>query len=262
MTPHKHFMIRTLLPTLLPLTFILLQACSRRTVYGIGDSTMANYDIAALSKRQGGENYPLRGWGMYFGDHFKKRMVFRNKAISGRSSKNFRGEGHWAKILDSLKRGDYVLIQFGHNDQKKDDSLRYTEPRLEFGASLSQYIREIRGKGAHPVLATSIARRTFDDAGKLTDTHTAYTLTTLRVARAEGVPVLDLNQRTMQLIDSTGQEASKDFFLHIAPGRFTKMPDGLVDNTHLNEYGGKTVAALAADELRKSKSRLRRYLKD
>ncbi len=255
-------MIRRFVVLILPLAFILLQSCARRTVYGIGDSTMANYDIAALSKRQGGENYPLRGWGMYFGDHFKKNTAFKNKAISGRSSKSFRGEGHWAKILDSLKRGDYVLIQFGHNDQKKEDSLRYTEPRQEFGASLSRYIREIRSKGAHPVLATSIARRTFDADGKLTDTHMAYTLTTLRVARAEGVPVLDLNGRTMRLIDSTGLEASKKFFLHIAPGRFTNMPDGLTDNTHLNEYGGKTVAALAADELRKSKSRLRRYLKD
>lgn len=255
-------MIRGFIITILSLTFIFLQGCARRTVYGIGDSTMASYDVEALSRRQGGENYPLRGWGMYFGDHFKKKVVFQNKAISGRSSKSFRGEGHWAKIMDSLKRGDYVLIQFGHNDQKKEDSLRYTEPRLEFGESLSQYIRETRAKGAYPVLATSIARRSFDDTGKLTDTHIAYTLTVLRIARAEGVPVLDLNQRTMRLVDSTGNEASKAFFLHIAPGRFTKMPDGLVDNTHLNEYGGKTVAALAADELRRSESRLRRYLKD
>lgn len=255
-------MTRGFIIAVLSLTLIFLQGCARRTVYGIGDSTMANYDVEALSRRQGGENYPLRGWGMYFGDHFKKTVSFRNKAISGRSSKSFRGEEHWAKILDSLKRGDYVLIQFGHNDQKKEDSLRYTDPRLEFGASLSRYIRETREKGAHPILATSIARRSFDDAGKLTDTHMAYTLTVLRVARTEGVPLLDLNQRTMRLIDSTGYEASKAIFLHIAPGRFTKMPDGLADNTHLSEYGGKTVAALAAEELRRSKSRLRRYLKD
>ncbi len=255
-------MVRSFIIIILSLTLVFLQSCARRTVYGIGDSTMANYDVEALSRRQGGENYPLRGWGMYFGDHFKKKVSFQNKAISGRSSKSFRSEGHWQKILDSLKRGDYVLIQFGHNDQKKEDSLRYTEPRLEFGASLSQYIRETREKGAHPILATSIARRSFSDTGNLIDSHTAYTLTVLRVARAEGVPVLDLNQRTMRWIDSTGQEVSKDIFLHIAPGRFTKMPDGLVDNTHLNEYGGKTIAALAAEELRRSKSGLRRYLRN
>ena len=255
-------MYRRLLITIFSLTLFFLQGCTRRTVYGIGDSTMAWYDIAEISKQQGGDNYPLRGWGMYFGDHFKRRAVFLDKAISGRSSKSFRGEGHWAKVLDSLKRGDYVLIQFGHNDQKKEDSLRYTEPRLEFGRSLSQYIRETRAKGANPILATSIARRTFDDAGKLTDTHTAYTLTVLRIAKEEGVPLLDLNERTMKLIDSVGIEASKAIFLHIPPGKFKKLPDGLTDNTHLNEFGGKTVAALAADELRKSKSPLKRYLKD
>jgi lysophospholipase L1-like esterase len=247
---------------MLLLVFVLLQGCNKRVVYGIGDSTMAHYDVEALSKRQDGENYPLRGWGMYFGDHFKKKITFKNKAISGRSSKSFRGEGHWNKILDSLKRGDYVLIQFGHNDQKKEDSLRYTDPRVAFGESLSRYIREIRGKGAHPILATSIARRSFDGAGTLIDTHMAYTLAVFRVAAAEGVPLLDLNQRTMQFIDSTGFDASKNIFLHIAPGRFTKLPDGLTDNTHLNEEGGKVVAAMAADELRRSKSPLKRYLKN
>lgn len=244
-------------------TFLLIfsQSCARRTVYGIGDSTMANYDVAALSKRQGGENYPLRGWGMYFGDHFKKRIDFQNKAISGRSSKSFLGEGHWAKILDKLKKDDYVLIQFGHNDQKQNDSLRYTDPRIEFEQSLLRYIRETREKGAHPLLATSIARRNFDDAGKLTDTHAAYTLTVLRVARDTGVPVLDLNRKTMELMDGMGLEGSKSIFLHIPPGKFDKLPEGLKDNTHLNEHGGETVAAIAAAELKNSKSKLRRYLK-
>lgn len=250
------------LPVALALfVFLILQGCARPTLYCIGDSTMATYNVAALSKSQQGENYPLRGWGMYLGEQFTDKLAIRNKAISGRSSRSFRGEGHWAKILDSLKKGDYVLIQFGHNDQKKEDSLRYTEPRLEFGASLSQYIHEIRNKGAHPILATSIARRNFDEAGRLVDTHTAYTLTVLRVAAAEGIPVLDMNLKTMQLLDSTGVEGSKAFFLYIPAGKFGKLPDGLKDNTHLNEYGGKTVAAIAASELRSSKSKLKKYLK-
>lgn len=246
------------------LTLILLQSClaSKTTLYSIGDSTMASYDLKKRPKGKKGEVYPLRGWGMYLGDHFNEKITYRNKAISGISSKNFRSGGHWTKIMDSLKRGDYVLIQFGHNDQKKNDSLRYTDPRIAYGESLTRYIKDTRSKGAFPILATSIARRGFDEQGALIDSHTAYTLTVLRVARAENVPVLDLNQRTMTLIDSTGNEASKAFFLYIAPGDFNELPDGLKDNTHLNEYGGKTVASLAVEELKGTKSKLKRYLKN
>ncbi len=243
---------------------IFVFACSpaRKTLYSIGDSTMAGYDVEALSKRNGGDNYPLRGWGMYLGDHFSNRITHRNKAISGISSKNFRSRGHWQKIMNSLRRGDYVLIQFGHNDQKKEDSLRYTDPRSEFGESLAQYIRDIRSKGAHPVLATSIARRAYDEKERLIDTHAAYTLAVLRLAREENVPLLDLNLQTTRLIEKAGKEGSKSFFLHIAPGVFEKLPKGLEDNTHLNEKGGKAVAELAVTELRATGSGLKRYLKD
>lgn len=242
--------------------FILIQSCSQRILYGIGDSTMAEYDVGVLSEKQGGENYPLRGWGMYFGDHFKKTLVFENKAVSGRSSKSFRGEGYWDAIFSQLKKGDFVLIQFGHNDQKKDDSLRYTDPRHEFGNSLRQYIQEIRSRGAHPFLATSIARRHFDESGVLIDTHTDYTLTVYRIAHSEKVPLLDLNLGTMALIEQSGMEASKNYYLHIPPGKFQKLPNGLQDNTHLNELGGRTVAEMAVEEIRNSNSKLKRYLKN
>src|SRR5690606_34992080 len=118
----------------------------------------------------GGKNYPLRGWMMMMPQFLKDQVIVHNAAVSGRSSKNFRTEGHWKKVLDQIKPGDYVFIQFGHNDQKKDDTARYTIPETTFRQNLTRYINETKAKGAHPVLFTSIARRNFVN-GKLVDSH-------------------------------------------------------------------------------------------
>ena len=123
------------------------------TVFSIGDSTMAWYDVEEWSIRNGGENYPLRGWMMMMPQFFNKHVEIKDEAISGISSKSFRDEGAWKKVIDAVKPGDYVFIQFGHNDEKPD-SVNHTDARSTFRQNLLNYVAETKAKRAFPVLFT------------------------------------------------------------------------------------------------------------
>ena len=122
------------------------------TIFTIGDSTMANKDISGDKQE--------RGWGMMLQNFFSDDIVIENHAVNGRSSKSFIAEGRWQKVLEKLKPGDYVFIQFGHNDEKPD-TLRHTEPGTTFDANLRKFVEETKSKGAHPVLFNSVVRRSF-----------------------------------------------------------------------------------------------------
>src|SRR5919202_6908991 len=135
--------------------FCFIPVQKKVTVFSVGDSTMADYDIEEWSKRNGGENYPLRGWMMAMPQFFTDEVEIQNAAISGISSKSFRDEGAWKKVIDAVKPGDYVFIQFGHNDEKSDTSL-HTDARTGFRQNLINYVTETKAKGANPVLFTSI----------------------------------------------------------------------------------------------------------
>ncbi|MBP6065718.1 MAG: rhamnogalacturonan acetylesterase, partial [Bacteroides sp.] len=153
---------------LLPLLFLLFSAFRAdkpvTTLFLIGDSTMANKSIA------GGN--PERGWGMVLGSFFADDVRIDNHAKNGRSSKSFIDEGLWEKVIAQVKPGDYVFIQFGHNDEKTDEK-RHTVPGGTFDANLRRFVDETRAKGGTPVLFNSIVRRHFVDS-VLTDTHGAY----------------------------------------------------------------------------------------
>jgi lysophospholipase L1-like esterase len=109
------------------------------TIFSIGDSTMADYNIQELSNTMGGKDYPLRGWMMLLPQYFNNDVIIHNHAVSGRSSKSFRSEGHWKKVIDNVNPQDYVFIQFGHNDEKSD-TLRHTDANTTFRQNLVQYI--------------------------------------------------------------------------------------------------------------------------
>jgi len=239
----------------------LIMEQKKITLYSIGDSTMADYDIEQLSKENGGENYPLRGWMMELSQFFNGNILIKNFAVSGRSSKSFRNEGHWKKVMDNLQPGDYVFIQFGHNDSKIDDSTRYTDPGTSFRQNIINYVKETKEKGAHPVLFTSIVRRAFDDEKKLKDTHGQYVKVVRELASEMNVPLIDLNRKTEEFVSALGPEKSKEFFLFIKPGLFAKLPNGLEDNTHLSEWGALKVAALAIDGMKELKLPIIQYLK-
>jgi len=209
----------------------------RITVFTIGDSTMANKKA---------EVAPETGWCQVFSDFVTANVEIKNRAMNGRSTKSFITEGRWKNVLDSLKTGDYVFIQFGHNDQKIKDSTRYTEPFTSYRKNLEQFVRETREKGATPILFTSIVRRKFEN-GLLMDTHGNYPVVTRLVAADLNVPLIDLQMLTAGAVTVLGDEPSKQVYLWTPPT--DKFPEGRKDDTHLCKEGANLVAKLAAQQL-------------
>jgi len=220
----------------------VLAAAATPRVHLVGDSTMANKDRATPN--------PEYGWGEQLPRYFRDPATVINYALNGRSGKSFRDEGHWDKVLAALQPGDWVIIQFGHNDQKSQDPKRYAAARGAFADQLRRFIAEVRAKQAYPVLATSVARRKWNTAGTaLVDTHGDYVVVPREVAAAKGVPLLELNQLTTELEQGHGVEGSKRLHLWIAPGVYARKKDGWKDDTHYSAYGADRVAALAVQEI-------------
>ena len=236
------------------LVIAILNGCNSTekpfTIYTIGDSTMANKKL---------EVYPETGWCMVLGDFFDDFVTVSNHAVNGRSSKSFIDEGRWQTVLDSLKSGDYVFIQFGHNDEKDYDSTRYTTPFGTYSKNLVKFVNETREKDAIPILFTSIVRRKFGENGKLIDTHGDYPKATRQVAEKLNVPLIDLQKITEEWVNSLGDKLSKEMFLWTEPTE--RFPEGRKDDTHLREKGAKEVARLAMEECQKQHLAFSTHLK-
>jgi lysophospholipase L1-like esterase len=211
------------------------------TIFLIGDSTMANKPLIP-------EN-PERGWGQMLPPYFKAGVRVENHAMNGRSSKSFRDEGRWQVVEDSLKPGDWVIIQFGHNDEKDKDATRFTTPFGSFKTNLMQYVLETRTHGATPVLATPIARRKFDDSGKLVDTHGDYVKAVREVAVEQNVPLLDLNKKSDELLRREGPELSKKIYIYVTTEEYPNLPKGRQDDTHFCAFGASWMCDLAVQEI-------------
>jgi lysophospholipase L1-like esterase len=219
------------------LTCKLSGAASATTpsIWVIGDSTASVY---------ASDLYPRTGWAQPLQDYFAPACAtIRDRAISGRSSKSFFDEGAWTPVRDALKAGDYVLIQFGHNDEKADDPLRYTEPFTSFEQHLSIYIDDARARGATPVLLTPINRNNWTGTA-LRDTHGDYPVAMRQLAAARGVPLIDATSLTKTYFERLGQAATTLLFMDLAVGESPNYPAGNVDNTHLQERGARTIAEL------------------
>ena len=244
------------------------------TIFMIGDSTMANKSLNGGNRE--------RGWGHVLGGFFSEEVHVDNHAVNGRSSKSFIDEGRWAVVLDKIKPGDYVFIQFGHNDEKAD-SARHTEPGTTFDDNLRRFVKATREKGGIPVLFNSIVRRSFghnehavaeDDMRKdmskdmmaeegnvLVDTHGKYLDSPRRVAEELEVPFVDMNKITHDLVEGLGAEASKKLFMWIPEGVCAACPKGRADNTHLNVYGARTIAGLTVDVIAEKVPALAPYVR-
>ena len=233
-------MRRSILPALLfGATALGVHAGEVIDIFTIGDSTMATKNL----KKQN----PERGWGHVLPGFFSEDVRIHNHAVNGRSTKTFLSEGRWQNVLDSLQPGDYVFIQFGHNDASNKGE-RATVAGGDFDDNLRRYIRESREKGAIPVLFTPIARRKFDH-GTLVDTHGKYVDCVRNVAREQGVICIDHNAVTSDWLRALGDDPSKPYFMHIPEGVNPLHPDGRKDNTHLNVRGARVVAAMAVDSI-------------
>jgi len=206
-----------------------------------GDSTMAN-------KAPAPEN-PEHGWGEALQFFLGSNIVVDNRALNGRSTLSFRSEGHWEDLLGDLMEGDWVLIQFGHNDEKSQDPTRYAEAHTVYRENLIRFILEVRERGGNPLLAPPIVRRLFDGTGQLIPTHGDYPVVVREVARSENVPLIDLHARTRDFVQQLGEVGSKDFYLWPAAGKYARFPEGTEDNTHLSLWGASLVAQMAVEEI-------------
>ena len=222
------------------------------TIFIAGDSTAAN---KAENKR------PETGWGEQLQKRFdEKRVRVDNHAANGRSSKTFISEGRWQALIDKVKEGDYVLIQFGHNDQSKDKGERYTPPD-DFRRNLERFVAEVRAKKATPVLLTPVMRRRFDKDGKFYDTHGEYPDLTRRVAAEQRVALIDMHRLSEKVLVKYGPVESRKLFLQLKAGENPNYPDGVEDNTHFSPVGADLMAALAVDGFREQRLGLVKFLK-
>lgn len=236
---------------ILALFIFPVAANAQITIFLAGDSTCA----AKLPEKR-----PETGWGERLESHFKRGKVkIDNRAMNGRSTKTFISEGRWQAIIKDLKKGDYVFIQFGHNDSAKDKGERYTPPE-DYRKNMIRFIADVRAKKATPVLLTPVMRRRFDKEGKFYDTHGEYPEIVRSVAKEYKAPLLDLHRETETLIKLYGEEKSRRLFLQLKPGENANYPNGIEDNTHFSPEGAEAVAQEAADEIARLKLGLRKYL--
>ena len=209
-------------------------------IFLAGDSTMSIKEVKA---------YPETGWGMPFTFFWDSTVTIVNKAKNGRSTKTFISEGHWKSIADQAGEGDFVFIQFGHNDESEEKTERYTTPE-QYKDNLEMFIRETRNKKANPVLLTPVSRRRFNKEGKVLQTHEIYSALVREVAKKQKLPLIDLDEMSRALYQEMGPENSKLLFVQLKPGEHPNYPDGKVDNTHFNELGARLIAQLVLKEIR------------
>lgn len=223
------------------------------TIYLAGDSTMAE---KLPSKR------PETGWGEFLQDAFDESHVrVENHAKNGRSTRTFLSEGLWQEIVDKLKPGDYVFIQFGHNDESKEKADRYVSPE-DYRANLVRMVSDVRSKQANPVLLTPLMRRKFDKQGAFVDAHpAAYPDTVRLIAADEMVPLIDMHRSSEKVLKHYGDEPSRRLFLQLKPGENANYPNGVEDNTHFNPVGARIMCGLAVEGIREQKLPIAGYLK-
>ncbi|WP_090935939.1 rhamnogalacturonan acetylesterase [Pelosinus propionicus] len=221
------------------------------SIFLAGDSTVCNYKS---------ERAPRAGWGQVIDRYFSKEVTIKNYATSGRSTKSFIDEGRLDTILSEIKAKDYLLIQFGHNDEKKDVLSLYTEPSTTYKEYLKQYINGARKHGAIPILITPVERRNFDTNGKIIASHGKYPDAMKEVGAAENVLVIDLSTASRNYIASLGPEKSKIIFMQLQAGDSYNYPQGSNDNTHFQEKGAIEIAKLIIEEMLKTDCDLKRYI--
>lgn len=262
---------------LLALGVTAQEQCDTITVFMIGDSTMANKPLKDENQE--------RGWGQMLPMMLQGKIRVDNHAVNGRSSRSFINEGRWDKVIEKMGKGDYLIIEFGHNDEKPGEK-RHTDPGSTFDDNLRMFAQKALEKGATPILMNSIVRRNFpasvtekaedrddnpptavgptknkEEGDILVDTHRAYLISPRTVAAELGTPFVDLNALTHSLVQSLGREKSKELFMWIPANTYKFCPDGKIDNTHLNIYGGKVVAAIAAKAIAETVPEFKQYVK-
>lgn len=221
-------------------------------IFIAGDSTAQTYK----EERDG----LIKGWGQMLSLFLDNDVEVVNHAMGGRSTKTFLNEGRWDKLLSEVRKGDYVFIQFGHNDAstKPERHASYAD----FHDNLLKMINDVRAQKAHPVLLTSIVMRTFVKGNLVDDRLKGYPVVMRQLGKEYDVPVLDINQKTKDFVTVLGDEKSIPYYRHVKPGEDPKKPDGLMDDTHMMDKGATQVAYFVAEEIKDQKlKRLYKHVK-
>lgn len=221
------------------------------TIFLAGDSTMADKPYL--------DGNPEKGWGQLFPLYLQNGVCVKNHARNGRSTKSFIEEGHWSNLLTQVKNGDYVIIEFGHNDSKMDSPERYAEAYSVYTDNLQKFIRDVREKSATPILATPIVRRDFKE-GVLVETHGDYPDAVRKVSQEMGVVLLDLHEGTRELVSRLGEQLSKKLYLHFDSIEYINR-DMKKDDTHLSSYGAFQVCDLVIRDIKSKVPELVGYIK-
>ena len=255
----KYFII-----LLLGASLTMLAENKKVTIWCIGDSITQTY-----TKRLA----PLAGIGQALPKYCKPGVKVANHAVSGTSTKSFQDKGYWKKVIDGIKKGDYLLIKFGHNDQKKNKPAVYAEAKTLYSQNLTKFIKAARAKGAHPVLLTSMCRRVFYKSGAKKGTLRrslgAYPKYCRLVAKEQKVPLIDMNNISFANISKMSHEESKKLYNHVPKGsKYTywnnkskDKPNGHIDNSHLNLNGAKIVAGWLVNDAKKQKLKVAELFK-
>lgn len=219
-----------------------------------GNSTMADKPFK--------DGNPEKGWGQVLPLYFKNGVVIENHAKNGRSTKSFIDEGRWDSLLTRVKPGNYVIIEFGHNDAKQDDPKRFADAQTTYRENLIRFVNDVRGKNGIPVLATPVVRRRFKKQGEFYDVHGDYPVVVREVAAQMNVVLLDLHKSSEQLLKHYGAERSKMLFLHIEAGDYPSLSEGKKDDTHFSPYGAFRICDLAIIEMKEKIPALAPFIKE
>lgn len=217
------------------------------TVYIAGDSTVTDQ-----------RKEPWAAWGQMLPRFFGPGVAIANHAESGESLKSFVGERRWPKLLETLKSGDYLFIQFTHNDQKPGAS--HVDPFTTYQGMLKDWMDEARKRGATPVLVTSMYRRRFDDAGKIVNTLEDYPEAMRQLAAREHVALIDLTEMSRKLFEALGPEGTLKAFVHYPAGTLPGQDKALADDTHFNNYGAYELARCVVEGIKQNHLGLTKFL--
>jgi lysophospholipase L1-like esterase len=223
---------------------LTIEPINEPAIYLAGDSTVVDQDVE-----------PWAAWGQMLPRFFRSGVVVANHAESGETIRSFESEQRFAKVISLMQPGDYLFMQFGHNDQKPN-----AVSIADYKSLLIDYIAQTRAKGATPVLVTSMNRRTFDADGKITNSLAGYPNAVREVAAAQHVALIDLNAMSKILFEAMGPEASSKAFMHYPANAFPNQTEPISDDTHFNSYGAFELARCVVRGIRAAKLPLRKLL--
>lgn len=212
------------------------------TIFWAGDSTV---------QYNGFKTYPQTGIGQVFNLFVKPEVIIENHAKNGRSTKSFIDQSRLAPIYDRIGEGDFLFVQFGHNDEKETDPLRFTKPDGEFTVNLEKFANVARNKKAYPVFISPLTRRCFEEDGHLgAGAHAPYVDAMRKTAERLQVPMVDLYRMSRELVEKAGMEKTTHWYMHLPEGEYLSHPEGLSDDTHLQYAGAVAFGRLIAKGLK------------